>query len=108
LTSTAKSELLPVIEGLVEKKKKAFLNIFNLSQPLTPRMHSLELLPGIGKKYMLAILRQREIKLFSSFDDLKQRTDVPDPVKLITKRILEELIEDPKYRLFTRPSYLES
>jgi predicted nucleic acid-binding OB-fold protein len=33
---------------------------------------------------------------------LQKRTELPNPVKLITKRILEELAGESKYRLFTR------
>jgi putative nucleotide binding protein len=65
-------------------------------------MHSLELLPGIGKKYMWNILRAREQKPFTSFQDMMDRTEITDPAKLIIKRVIEELSEEPKYRLFTR------
>ena len=34
--------------------------------------------------------------------DLQKRTELPNPVKLITKRVMEELEGDSKYRLFTR------
>jgi putative nucleotide binding protein len=33
-------------------------------------MHSLEILPGHGKKHMWEILDEREIEPFNSFDDL--------------------------------------
>jgi len=69
---------------------------------VTPRMHALELIPGIGKKYMWQVINTRERKTFESFDDLQKRTEIPNPVKLITKRIMEELSGDSKYRLFTR------
>ncbi|MEM1989229.1 MAG: DUF655 domain-containing protein, partial [Candidatus Bathyarchaeia archaeon] len=80
------------------------VNFFNTSKPVTPRMHSLELIPGIGKKYMWKIIEERGKKPFESFQDLQRRTGVPNPVKLIVKRIIEELSSsDCKYRLFTRP-----
>jgi predicted nucleic acid-binding OB-fold protein len=28
---------------------------------------------------------------------------IPDPMKIVCKRILDELTEEPKYRIFTRP-----
>ena len=31
-----------------------------------------------------------------------KRTELPSPVKLITKRVMEELEGESKYRLFTR------
>lgn len=102
LTSTAKMELLSVIEKMVLNRENWFVNFFNKSQAITPRMHSLELLPGIGKKYMWQIINERERELFKSFEDLQQRANIPNPAKLIAKRIVEELSRESKYRLFTR------
>jgi putative nucleotide binding protein len=51
---------------------------------------------------MWQVINERERKPFESFDDLQKRTELPNPVKLITKRVLEELEGDSKYRLFTR------
>ena len=102
LTSTAKMELLSVIEKMVLNRGNWFVNFFNTSQAITPRMHSLELLPGIGKKYMWQIINERERELFKSFEDLQQRANIPNPAKLIAKRIVEELSSESKYRLFTR------
>jgi putative nucleotide binding protein len=51
---------------------------------------------------MWNILRAREQKPFTSFQDMMDRTEITDPAKLILKRIIEELSEEPKYRLFTR------
>jgi putative nucleotide binding protein len=65
-------------------------------------MHALELIPGIGKKYMWQVINERERKPFENYGDLQKRTELPSPVKLITKRVLEELAGDSKYRLFTR------
>jgi len=102
LTSTAKMELLSVIEKMVLNRESSFVNFFNISQAITPRMHSLELLPGIGKKYMWQIINEREREIFKSFEDLQQRANIPNPAKLIAKRIVEELSRESKYRLFTR------
>jgi putative nucleotide binding protein len=66
-------------------------------------MHSMELIPGIGKRLMRQILDQRERVSFSNFEDLKQRVNLTDPSKLIARRVLKELSEDEKYSLFTRP-----
>jgi len=82
--------------------KKWFINFFNTTQAITPRMHALELIPGIGKKYMWQILDERDRKPFQNLEDLQERANMPNPSKLITRRILEELGGDSKYRLFTR------
>jgi putative nucleotide binding protein len=65
-------------------------------------MHALELLPGIGKKSMWQIINAREKKAFSSFKDIESRTSIGDPVKVIAKRILDELGGGEKYRIFSR------
>jgi len=102
LTSTAKMELPSVVEKMVLNRENLFVNFFNTTQAITPRMHSLELLPGIGKKYMWQIINERERESFKSFEDLQQRANIPNPAKLIAKRIVEELSEESKYRLFIR------
>lgn len=104
LTSTAKAELPPILEMMIKSREQRFIRFFNVSQPITSRMHTLELIPGIGKKLMWQILNQREVKNFTSFKDLRERTNIPDPVKMLGRRILDELSREEKYRLFTRPS----
>jgi putative nucleotide binding protein len=102
LTAAARMELPTVISRIVLSREKWFLNFFNIARAVTPRMHALELIPGIGKKYMWQVINERERRPFESYDDLQKRTELPNPVKLVTKRVLEELSGDSKYRLFTR------
>jgi len=103
LTSGAKAELTAVVEAVIKSAEKRFIDFLNTSQPVTPRMHSMELIPGIGKKLMWQILEQRERELFKSFEDLQSRVNITDPVKLLARRVLKELSENEKYLLFTRP-----
>ena len=101
LTSTAKSELEFAIKDVVEKNEKRFVDFFNNARPLSTRMHQIELLPGVGKKHMWEIINAREEKAFESFEDIKKRVKlIPNPEKLIIKRILEELEGAEKHRLF--------
>jgi putative nucleotide binding protein len=102
LTAAAKMELPAVISRTVLSRENWFINFFNSARAITPRMHALELIPGIGKKYMWQVINEREKRPFESYDDLQKRTELPNPVKLVTKRVLEELSGDSKYRLFTR------
>ena len=102
LTAAAKSELPGVIGRIILNREKWFVNFFNTARAVTPRMHALELVPGIGKKYMWQVINERTRKPFESFEDLQKRTELPNPVKLITKRVMEELEGESKYRLFTR------
>lgn len=104
LTSAAKMELSTALNKIVCKREQEFVDFFNTSQAVAPRMHALELIPGIGKKYMWQIINERKKKTFQNFEDLQKRTEMPNPVKLITKRILEELTGRSKHQLFTRSS----
>jgi len=101
LTATAKSELEFVIKDVIKKNEKKFIAFFNKAQPLSTRMHQLELLPGLGKKHMWEVLESRDEKQFESFADLKNRVKLmPDPEKAIVKRIVQELEGAEKHRLF--------
>ena len=102
LTSNAKMELPGTIEKIVLNRERWFITFFNTAQAVTPRMHALELIPGIGKKYMWQIIDERDRKPFQNLEDLQNRANMPTPSKLITRRILEELAGESKYRLFTR------
>jgi putative nucleotide binding protein len=102
LTANAKAELLPVLEDLIANQEQRFVAFFNNSQAITPRMHALELLPGVGKKSMWQIINARDRKSFASFKDIVERTSVSDPVKVVAKRILDELTGGEKYRIFSR------
>lgn len=104
LTESAKVELSSVLEELIANREKVFIDFFNNAQAVTPRMHSLELLPGVGKKLMWRILDEREKRLFDSFSDFQERIGLADVIKVISKRIVEELSEESKYQLFTRMS----
>ena len=101
LTSTAKSELKHAIEEVVDKQQQRFVTFFNKAQPLSMRMHQLELLPGLGKKHMWEVLDARKVKPFQSFDDIKERVKLlPDPKQIIVKRVLAEIEGKEKYKLF--------
>ncbi len=101
LTQTAKSELDYIIRDLVLKKEARFLEFFNKAGPINTRRHQIELLPGIGKKHMWEILEKRKDKAFKSFNDIKERVKLmPDPEKSIIRRILMEIDDEDKHKLF--------
>lgn len=103
LTETAKTELNYIIEEIVNKEEKKFVEFFNKAGPINMRMHQLELLPGIGKRHMQTILEARGDKQFESFQDIKNRVKLlPDPEKAIIKRILLELEGNEKHYLFVK------
>jgi len=102
LTPAAEGELKYVVEKLVEKNEKRFIEFFNKAGPITPRLHALELLPGIGKQHMKKIIEEREKKPFESFEDIKKRLKlIPDPKKMVVERILKELTGETRYYIFT-------
>ena len=105
LTSNSLSEIEGIVTKIVEENKEKFLGFYNTSRGITLKRHQLELLPGMGKKHMLAILDEREKKPFESFEGIVKRVKgVPDPFKAIVKRIMEELEgADDKHYLFVRP-----
>lgn len=101
LTVTAKNELDFVLHDIVKQNEKTFVNFFNKAQPLTTRMHQLELIPGLGKKHMWEIIEKREEKPFLSLNDIKERVRLmPDPEKAVMKRIMQELTGQEKHRVF--------
>ena len=101
LTATARTELDMVLKDLIKASEQRFVEFFNKAQPLTTRMHQLELIPGLGKKHMWEIIEKREEKPFTSFVDIKQRVKLmPDPEKAVLKRIMLELSGQEKHRIF--------
>ena len=102
ISQSAKNELPGIVEKIVLANEKRFIDYINVSQPITPRIHALELIPGIGKTYMMAIIKAREKKKFESFADVQNRVGLRDPAKLIAKRIIEEIMGQARMNLFVR------
>lgn len=103
LSHGAQLELPHVLEECVRHQEEKFVKFFNDAHPITTRLHMLELLPGIGKKLMWAIIDERKKGEFKSLKDLHDRVGgVHTPEKVLVNRIMEELKDDHiKYRLFT-------
>ena len=104
LPSGAQSELDYAVEDVVEAEQQRFVDFYNEAQPITLRLHQLNLLPGIGKKLRNTILDERERQPFESFEDLESRVSgLHNPKETLVERILEEIKEDDlKYRTFAR------
>ncbi|WP_049916406.1 DUF655 domain-containing protein [Natrialba magadii] len=102
LSSGAQSELEYVVADLVEEDEQRFVDFYNDAQPITLRLHQLNLLPGIGKKLRNGILDERKRKPFESFEELSERVSgLHDPDEIIVERIIQELRdEDLKYQTF--------
>ena len=103
LTQTARGELPFIVEKIVKEREHDFVQFFNTAVPITPKMHMLHLLPGIGKKLMWEILEARSRRPFTNFADISARIkSIPHPEKMVIARIMEELQDkDVKYHVFT-------
>jgi len=105
LTSNSVSELPKVLEGMVLRQEKKFIEFFNTCGAITIKRHRFELLPGLGKKHMLNLIKEREQQNFESFQDIEKRVHLmPNVVQTIVKRIMhEQEDEEEKHHLFTKP-----
>ena len=102
ISQSAKNELTNTVEKIVIANEKRFIDYINVAQPITPRIHALELIPGIGKTYMMSIIKARDKKRFESFADIQSRVGLRDPSKLIAKRIIDEIAGEARMNLFVR------
>ena len=102
LSPEARASLTVVVENLVKGYERKYVAYFNELQPLTPRLHGIELIPGIGKTFMKEIVEMREKQPFTSFDDIQKRVGLREPAKMIAKRIIEELAGDSRVSIFVK------
>lgn len=104
LSNSAVSELEYAIEAIIEADEQRFVDFYNEAQPISLRLHQLNLLPGIGKKLRNKIIDKRKRQPFESFEDLSDRVGgLHHPKETIAERILEEIRdEDLKYKIFAR------
>lgn len=103
LTNTSKALIQPILEKEILNYEEEFLNFFNNSTSITPRMHSLKLLPGVGQKHMWELIEARNRQKFTTFQDITDRTSLSHPTKQLAQRIIKELQrEGIKYYLFSK------
>jgi putative nucleotide binding protein len=102
LSNGARSELEYVVEEIVTSNERRFVDFYNDAQPITLRLHQLNLLPGIGKKLRNNVLDQRKRGPFESFEELEERVSgLHRPKEVLVERILEEIRDDDlKYKAF--------
>jgi len=102
LTESAKTQLYDFVKEIVKQREKKFIDFFNKADAINKRIHQIELLPGLGKKHMQEIIKQRKEKKFENFEEMKKRIqNLPDPGNAIEKRILKELTSIERYNLFS-------
>ena len=92
LTGTAVKELEFVVREIVEKNEQKYVEFYYTAGALSIKKHTLEELPGLGKKTVTEIINARKAGPFKDFEDLKTRVPMlKDPAKLITDRIILEI-----------------
>jgi len=102
ISDSAKDEIPTVVESIVTKNEAKFVDYINNAQPLTPRIHALELIPGIGKTYLNVIIKEREKASFESFVDIEKRVGLKEPIKHMSQRIVEEISGETRMNLFVK------
>ncbi len=108
LTNTSKALIGTLLEKEVMNYEEEFINWINNAQSITPRLHALKLIPGIGTKHMWEIIEARNRQKFVTFKDISDRTSMSSPAKQITLRIIKELQrEGIKYYLFSKTKRYE-
>jgi putative nucleotide binding protein len=109
LSNAAHSELEYVVADIVDADERRFVDFYNDAQPITLRLHQLNLLPGIGKKLRNNILDERKRQPFESFEELEERVSgLHRPKEVLVERIIEELRDDDlKYKTFVRREQTE-
>ncbi|MEM1623049.1 MAG: DUF655 domain-containing protein [Sulfolobales archaeon] len=103
LTAIAKSNLPSAVQRLILEMEREFTKFFNIAPPLTIKFHTLELIPGIGKKTLWVVLDERSRGEFKDFNDIKNRVKGFDPLKALTERVISELKGTERYYLFVHP-----
>ncbi len=103
LTTIGVKSLDRAIESILTDEEKRFITWINQSNAISIRLHKLQLIKGIGPKFMKLILEERKVVPFINYEDFEERTKVKDIKALIKQRILDEIRDSSvKYNLFTR------
>ncbi|BBL45214.1 DNA-binding protein [Nanobdella aerobiophila] len=102
LPEIARPNLEKVIKDIIKNNESKYVNFFNTAGSINIKIHSLELLPNIGKIIVQRIIEERQKKPFESFKDIEERVKgIGDVQELIYKRILLELTGKEKIKIFT-------
>jgi len=102
LTRNAAAEIEYAVEAIVDADEDRFVEFYTEAEPVTLRLHRLDLLPGIGETLRNNVLDARKRGPFESFADIESRVSgLHRPREVIVERIVEEIREDDlKHRTF--------
>lgn len=103
LTTIGSKSLGKAIEMILIEEEKRFITWINQAEAINIRLHKLQLIKGIGPKFMQIILDERKVVPFVGYEDFEERTKISGIQGLIKQRIMDEITDDTiKYHLFTR------
>ena len=83
LTRVAELQFNDSFDKMIDDREAWYVNWLNKAMPISLRYHSLNLIDGIGPKYLKKILEVRKENEFLSFDDFENRTGISNIKNLI-------------------------
>ncbi|MCL5009584.1 MAG: DUF655 domain-containing protein [Candidatus Parvarchaeota archaeon] len=102
LSESGLQNLKNMVHKAAQDNEKKYVEILNTLGPINVRLHALELIPGLGKKMTQKMIEERQKKPFESYADIDARLQLASGISHgIEQRILEEISETDKYRIFT-------
>ena len=108
LTNNGQKELEAYVKKVITEREAEFVGFINRAGAINIHAHSLEHLPGIGKKHLGAMLDERDKKPFESYADIQKRVPHLTSIgTIVFERIMHELAGDAKYYLFCKPPFVE-
>lgn len=102
ISSRANQELPRAIQSIVTGCEDRFIKFLNMAGLVTAQVHSLSMLPGVGKALLRTILKERQKRPFENYADVEARTGWRDPAENLMQRIHDEMEGRAGARLFVR------
>ncbi len=102
LSEAGLDSLKEFVHKIVQENEKKYVGTINTLGPINVRLHALELIPGMGKKLTQKLLEERKKKPFESYVEIDERLQLSSNImRNIEGRILEEMENKDKYKIFT-------
>lgn len=99
-----KKSTLEILEKIVLENEEKFIKFVNTAGPYSMKRHSLSLLPGIGEKVLVFILKERDNRKIRNLKDFEKRCNENkikfSLTKALSQRLYNELTGISKERLF--------
>ncbi len=102
IPSGAKESIPRIVREIVEDSEERFVMYINRAEPLTPRTHALEIIPGVGKKLLKTIIDERTRRPFESYEDVEERAGLKDPITRVVQRVMDEITGVARMSIFVK------